>query len=828
MNDFFRRIAIAATAVVIGPMASAEPNNTDAESTEAFRRRFVNDYCAVCHGTDNPQAGFSIAAELAGPNSQGQWRRALNYVAHGVMPPPKAQRQPTPDERERFGAALRAALAEADNAAEAGGTLIRRLHRIEYFNTLRDLFEIREIRLPPTFPEDANSLRFDTVSQGMFFTPALLDAYLQVATDIADRMVPLPDVRRVRSESAHGSIGQDPARTHFWTREGDNAGLYFTGINIAGWSGALWDRAFTAHESGVYSVRLKVSAEAGRGSDGRPLRLGFYALNFSDYDLPKRANRVDLPLVASLEVVNSEPQFLQVDVPLEKGENFHFYCENRLKKQYPSELRRRPGNTEDLRRLLKTYLEESQASTDPTIRFERMIVSGPIRPLPRQEAFLKHRRPTPDAEYVGSVLFPLAERAFRRPLTDSEKPDLTADVLRHMAAVPLPEYGIHYGIRRILSSPQFLYREEREGRLDAYGLASRMSYFLWSTMPDAELLSLAARNLLSNPDVLGAQIARMIRNPKAQQFVKRFTGQWLGNRKAQSVMVCDNRHVWSELIRYGMVRSTEMFFDEILQQNRSIRIFIDSDFTYANEAMRIAWGIPGNEVDLRRLEADQRQSLRWPEPDRLDLSSLGAEVPAHVSQRGGVLGLSGVLALTGDGVESSPILRGVWVLENLFGTPPPPPPADVPALVVDISQAKTVREILEAHQQAESCAVCHAEIDPLGLALENYDAVGGWRSAYYREDERQDRQPPVETSGVLPDGVRLDGPDDIKRYLLSRPQLFTACLTAKLLEYSTGRSPLSAGDGRTVRRIVDTEPAQGYGFRDLLVQVVRSEAFQTK
>ena len=823
MNGCFRRAAIA-VAAVIGTLAAAEPESAGAENTEAFRRRFVNEYCVACHGADNPQAGLRIAAvfrEPTGPDAQEQRRRALDYVARGVMPPPKAPRRPTPAERERFAAAL----AGAD--AKAGGTLIRRLHRIEYLNTLRDLFGIREIRLPPTFPEDANSLRFDTIAEGMFFTPALLDAYLQVATDIADRMVPLPDVRRIRSESARGSIGQDPARTPFWTREGDASGLYFTGVNIAGWSGALWDKAFAAHESGIYRVRLKVSAEAERGADGRPLRLGFYALNFSDYNLPKRAGRADLPLVASLEVANGEPQFLEVDVPLEKGENFHLYCENRLQKQYPPELRREPGNTEDLRRLLKTYLEEAQASTEPTIRFERMIVSGPVRPLPRQEAFLQNRKPTRDAAYAISVLLPPAERAFRRPLTDAEKRDLTAGVLRHMAAAPLPEYGIHYGIRRILSSPQFLYRESREGKLDAYGLASRMSYFLWSTMPDAELFDLAARNLPADPDALGGQVARMIRDPKAQQFVKHFTGQWLGNRKARSVMVCDNRHVWSELIRYGMVRSTEMFFDEILQQNRSIRTFIDSDFTYANEPMRIAWGIPGNEVDLRRLEADQRQSLRWPEPERLDLSALGAEVPAHVAQRGGVLGLSGVLAATGDGVESSPILRGVWVLENLFGTPPPPPPADVPALVVDISQAKTVREILAAHQQQESCAACHAEIDPLGLALENFDAVGGWRSAYYREDERQEEQP-VEASGVLPDGVRLNGPDDIKRYLLARPRLFTACLTAKLLEYATGRSPLSAGDERTVRRIVDAEPAQGYGFRDLIVRVIRSEAFQTK
>ena len=463
MNGCFRRAAIAAAAV-IGTLAAAEPENAGAENTEAFRRRFVNEYCVACHGADNPQAGLRIAAvfrEPTGPDAQEQRRRALDYVARGVMPPPKAPRRPTPAERERFAAAL----AGAD--AKAGGTLIRRLHRIEYLNTLRDLFGIREIRLPPTFPEDANSLRFDTIAEGMFFTPALLDAYLQVATDIADRMVPLPDVRRIRSESARGSIGQDPARTPFWTREGDASGLYFTGVNIAGWSGALWDKAFAAHESGIYRVRLKVSAEAERGADGRPLRLGFYALNFSDYNLPKRAGRADLPLVASLEVANGEPQFLEVDVPLEKGESFHLYCENRLQKTVSpgtaagaGEHRRSEAAAQDV--------SGGSASIDRAYDpLRAMIVSGPVRPLPRQEAFLQNRKPTRDAAYAISVLLPPAERAFRRPLTDAEKRDLTAGVLRHMAAAPLPEYGIHYGIRRILSSPQFLYRESREGKLDA-------------------------------------------------------------------------------------------------------------------------------------------------------------------------------------------------------------------------------------------------------------------------------------------------------------------------------------------------------------------------
>ena len=727
--------------------------------------------------------------------------------------------------REKFSAEVRALLASGE--PESAGGLVRRLNRIEYLNTLRDLFQIREIRLPVTFPDDPPGQRFDTMAEGTYLTPGHLDAYQQVAIDIADRMVPLPGMPVAKFASVRSSIGQDPSRTKYFLREGDETGLYFTGVNIAGWSGALWDRAFIAQASGVYRVRIKASAEAESGADGRPLRLGFYALNPSDYDLPKRALRVDLPRVGELHVSNLEPTVLETEVHLEKGENFQVYCENRLSKQYPPALIRTPGNTLDLRRLLATYLNESQASAEPTIRFESIEISGPIGPLPRQVRFLGGRDPAAGREYAEAILLPLAERAFRRPLTASEREDLISGVLGHAQGAVDPAYGIHYGIRKILLSPQFLYRESGFGALDDYGLASRLSYFLWSSMPDARLLELAGTGRLKRADVLDAEITRMVRDAKAQQFVKHFTGQWLGNRKASAVMVCDVRHVWSELIRHGMVRASEMFFDEILQQNRSVRTFIDSDFTYANEPMRIAWGMPGNEVDLHRLEADQRQSLLWPEPERLEFASLGPDVPAHVKTRGGVLGLSGVFAATGDGVESSPILRGVWVLENLLGRPPPPPPSDVPALVADISQAKSVREVLAAHQKIQSCAVCHSAIDPIGLALENYDAAGGWRTSYYREEGSTSPQLPVQAVSEMVDGTKLTGAQDLKDYIMANQADFTRTLTGLLIEYGTGRE-LTADDHHVVRRIVADEPTGGYGLRDLIAQIVSSEAFSTR
>lgn len=793
---------------------------------DGFPAEFVNTYCSHCHGGSAPAAGFSVGPDsraLASVGSAERWERAAEYVTHGVMPPHGAA-QPSRELAERFAADIRLLLHGQEGASRPPSGLVRRLNQIEYLNTLRDLFGIREIRLPVTFPADGPHQRFDTMAEATYLTDAHLDAYHDVSIEVANRLVVLPGLPEVERVSFRANVGPDVNRVQFWQRPGDENGLYFTGINIAGWTGGIWDKGFSAPASGLYRVRLKVSAQGPAGVDGRPLRLGFYALNQDDYFLPKRARRVELPRVGSLDVTHLDPQEVEIDLPLEEGENFHIFCENRLQKEYPDALLRPRGNTADLRRLLAEYLREALASPEPTVRFESMHIEGPVAPLPRQRRFERQGYPD-DRSYAAAVLLPIAEKAFRRPLAEEERAELLGQALDHMAASPAPEYGIHYGIRRILLAPQFLFREMGGASVDDFMLASRLSYFLWSTMPDAELQRLAASGDLSAPAVLEGQVRRMVRDPRAQQFVKHFAGQWLGNRKAATIMVCDVRHQWSELIRYGMVRSAELFLDEILQENLTIRTFIDSDFTYANEPMRIAWGIPGNEVEITRLEADQRQSLLWPEPERLDLANLGDEVPEHVATRGGVLGLSSVFAATGDGVESSPILRGVWVLENLLGTPPPPPPSDVPALVADTSEARTVRELLSAHQQVESCAVCHSAIDPIGLALENYDAVGGWRTEYFREDGSEAPAHPVVASSEMQDGTVLEGPEDLKAYLMARPAMFTRALAGLLLEYAIGRE-LAPGDRRSVEAIAATEPAGGYGLQDLLLRIANTEAFR--
>jgi hypothetical protein len=692
---------------------------------------------------------------------------------------------------------------------------VRRLNRVEYLNTVRDLFGFRMINLPLSFPEDVADTEFDTMPEGLFLSPSVIDAYHESATNIADRFVPLPRSISYTSDLTTETMGFDGVRGWFGPKKGV---LKFTGFNMSGWVGALWDPLFVGPESGVYRVRLLVNAQAETGADGKPFRLSFHAFDPTESELPKRRRIEDTTLVAEVEIPAGEPTWIECDVPLEAGETFHLYCANRF---LPDAFPMGDLNRTQVNRALKSIKKRP----DPTVELGGMKIEGPVAVPPRVEEFFGTWPPKFDRAELEAKLLPFAERAFRRPLTDAESDKLIAVVMKHGEETGKPEFAWHYAIRRLLCSPAFLYRESEDSeKLNDFALASRLSYFLWSSLPDRELLDLAAAGKLSESKTLAAQAERLLADPKAQRFVKHFTGQWLGNREVAVINVCDVRYQWDPTLRHGFMRSTEMFFDEIVRENLPIATFVDSDFTYANSAMRVVWGMETTgDKNLEAVAARRRQSLAWPEPERVSLTE-SPNLPPHVLDRGGILGLPGVLTVTGDGVESSPILRGVWVLENLFGhfgQHPPPPPKDVPALDIDTSKATSVRETLKAHTELETCAKCHRDIDPLGLSLENYDAIGGWRTNY-AADKTQ-----IDATAAMPDGTALDGPASIKRYLKERPEIFTRCLLTKLLEYGAGRE-LSVGDQRVVDEIVNAESPEGFRFRDLIRLAVQSEVFLAK
>jgi hypothetical protein len=365
------------------------------------------------------------------------------------------------------------------------------------------------------------------------------------------------------------------------------------------------------------------------------------------------------------------------------------------------------------------------------------------------------------------------------------------------------EEGIAVSLQAILLSPHFLFRIESRptnasASITSYELASRLSYFLWSSMPDDELLKAAARGKLARPAILAAQVRRMLLDPKADALVENFGAQWLQTRALESAKPDRKKFpVFDEYLRLSMARETELFFASILREDRSVLDFIDADYSYLNERLARFYDVPG---------------VQGPEFRKV--------LFAHDSQRGGLLTQASVLTISSYANRTSPVLRGKWVLDNLLGAPPPPPPPDVPNLDDSkIGTTSSLREQLELHRKNPICASCHVRMDPLGFGLENFDAVGAWRT--------KDGEFPINASGTLPDGRSFTGPQGLKSILKSQPDAFTESLTRKMLTYALGRG-LEPSDDAAVKAIVRQVAANDYRIESLILGIVNSQPFQMR
>jgi hypothetical protein len=403
------------------------------------------------------------------------------------------------------------------------------------------------------------------------------------------------------------------------------------------------------------------------------------------------------------------------------------------------------------------------------------------------------------------IVSSLARRAYRRPVRPDEVSKLAGLVSMAVAKGDSFEEGIVQAIQAILVSPHFLFRIEQDRRLTRAGdihlisqheLASRLSYFLWSSMPDDELLRLADEQALRRPGALEAQVKRMLKDPKSQALAENFGGQWLELRKLESVK--PERELFPEFeeyLRMSMRRETEMFFENIVRQDRSILDFVDADYTFLNERLARFYKIP---------------NVTGPEFRQVSL--------VGNPERGGVLTHASVLTVSSYSTRTSPVLRGKWILENILNAPPPPPPPDVPNLdEAKIGSSMTLRQQLEEHRKNATCAACHARMDPLGFGLENFNAIGQWRA--------QDGKFPVDSSGTLPDGRSFNGPQELKAILKADRDVFTRGLTEKLLTYALGRG-LERYDRPAVKKIAARVAANDYRFSSLALEIVNSLPFQ--
>ncbi len=422
-------------------------------------------------------------------------------------------------------------------------------------------------------------------------------------------------------------------------------------------------------------------------------------------------------------------------------------------------------------------------------------------------------QPLDDAQ---RILSQFVRRAFRRATTDDDVRPFVDVVRERLAAGYSFEQAMRAAFKGVLLSPGFLFFDEKPGRLDDFALANRLSYFLWSTMPDDELLKLAEQGRLGRADVLREQVERMLNDARANALTENFVGQWLGLRNIDDT---EPSHLlypeYDHLLKVSMIRETELFFDELLKHDLSITNFVESDFVMLNGRLAKHYGIEGPagwEFHKTKLPAD--------------------------SHRGGALTMASVLKVTANGTTTSPVMRGAWVLDRILGTPPAPPPPDVPIIEPDIRGAKTIREQLAKHRSSPSCASCHTEIDPPGFALENFDCIGGWRENYrvtgagkpvYIDGRHMPYHigKPVDATGETADGQPFKNIDELKRLLLRDKDQLARSLAAKLITYATGGPPLEADEPK-IDAIVANVRDKNYGLRSVIHAIVQSDLFRNK
>jgi len=832
-----------------------------------FPDAFFAAYCFECHddltAEGNVRLDNAVDRDWNSRGSQGYFERILDVIAKGEMPPAD---EPQPSAEER--AATQRYLHEQLLAAsETGGTVLRRLNRREYENTIEDLFGF-DFEVPAGFPADHVRHGFDTMGEDLVLSPPLLESYFTAAVAVADTLFPPPpkpvQAATVRRSAENMAISYSSSMVI----DGSMRLAQRTPIIIRS---CTWPTSFEAKVSGRYRISVTLSAIGSLADE--PMKLHVYAKNIA-LDKGNDDNPRNLRLLAAYDVTSAEPTTFTGEAELYQGETPIFYYANApldskdkkdfeayLREQFAAhprllagwmavkhgrglrggvgwdrvkakmasddlDLSRAELGTPAAEKTIRTMVKQARQYVEsisyqifeegPSIGVHEAVIEGPFARVEDDETrrrqklrarFLGDTENLPQDERVHAILDRFLPRAFRRPVTDSEVAEYARVVLDHLASGHSFDDAMHLAIRTALVSPDFLYHETLPGRLNDFELASRLSYFLTSHPPDERLRQRSRKSELDDPEVLQSEAERLLESRRCANFVTSFTGQWLGIDRLPEIMPDPRLLDFKTSDRNAMIRESERFFTEILRRNLSVKTFLDPEFTFLNKDL--ASHIYGRtDVKSRNLT---RVSLP---PD---------------SPYGGILGQASVMMATANGVDTQPVLRGVWILENVLGDPPPPPPTNVPAITPDTRGTTTVRDLLVAHASEESCARCHEKIDPLGFVLENFDPIGRWRTHYPVHDERNRRRdgPPVDASGILPDGTALGDVRDLKAYAVKHVDDFGRCIAEKLMTYATGRE-LSYADRHEIAEIVARKLEENAGFRDLLIALIQSEVFRMK
>ena len=780
-----RSANVAAALLMSGALAvGASPQQTTSSSSSAVsaNRALINQYCVACHNEKLKTAGI----ELVTPNVDNVaehpevWEKVLRKTRPRYMPP---QGMPRPSEAayENLITYLERSLDQAETSKPNPGRSesFRRMNRTEYQNAIRDLLGL-QVEVAALLPADDSSYGFDNITVAEL-TPTLLERYLAVAQKISrmaiggpirspggDTIVVPPDL----TQEKH--IDQLP----FGTRGG-------TVIN------------YTFPLDAEYTIQLRLSrdrnerVEGLRGPDQIELMVDGERIKVFSVQPPPGQDHgaVDKDLV--------------VRIPVKAGP--HAIGASFLKKTGALlETERQPYQAH--------YNLDRHPRVQPALYSISVIgpyeVKGPGDTPSRRKIFVcKPAKPADEDACAKKVLSTFARRAYRRQVADA---DLEAPLRFYKEGKKAGgfEGGVEMALRAMLVSPEFLFRVEQDPagvapntayRLNDVDLASRLSFFLWSSVPDDELLDLAIAKKLSNPQVLEKQVRRMLTDARSEAMVNSFANQWLYLRNLVST-IPDGRIFpdFDDNLRQSMKRETEMFFESIMREDRSLLDLLNANYSFVNERLAKHYGIPNiYGSQFRRITFDAN------------------------SNRGGLFGQASILAVTSYPDRTSPVIRGKWILSNIVGTPPPPPPPNVPPLKEQGATGKimTMRERMAQHRANPPCSGCHRVMDPVGFALENFDAVGSYRT--------QDTGLPIDASGNLPDGNVFVGKEGLKKAVLEHPEMFVTTATEKLLTYALGRG-LEAYDAASIRKIVRDARAGNYRFSNLVLGVVNSTPFQMR
>ncbi len=716
----------------------------------------LSKYCFGCHSGDEPKGNLSLGS-LKGadtPKDRETWETVLEMLDSRSMPP-KNKSQPRDAERRIITDWIRLQLESIDCSGKRnpGRVTLRRLNRVEYNNTIRDLVGV-DFQPADDFPTDDVGYGFDNIGDVLTISPILVEKYLSTAEHIAERAIvaspPREAVRRIEAKDLAG---------------GDRLG----------------QRTVVSRAAATTKIPI--------GKDGSyVIRVKAFAAKVAN-EPPRLIVRVDDREVTTAAVVGTRdsPRVVEARMELKAGPHTITLADARRQS------------------------DEKTASGDEPAR--PLIVIDFVEIAEQAKLPNSHRRiitVTPSAELASDrcarlILTEFATRAFRRPVAADDIERFVKLVMLVQEKGDTFERGIQLAVEAVLTSPHFLFRVEADPEpgdedgireLTDYELATRLSYFLWSTMPDEELFRLARQASLHEPAVLEAQVRRMLKHRNAEALVENFAGQWLQLRDVAKVTPDPEGFPdFDDALRTAMLRETELLFDAIVKEDRSVLEFLNADYTFLNERLARHYGV----ADVR---GDEFRRVALP-----------------ANQRRGVLTHASILTLTSNPTRTSPVKRGKWILENILGTPPPAPPPGVEELNddKDAQLAGSLRQRMEQHREKPMCATCHSRMDPLGFAFENFDAIGAWRDF--------DGKFAVDASGELPSGDKFRGPVELARHLmLAKREQFCGCLTEKMLTYALGRG-LEFYDQCTVDDILKRLAKEEYRFSSLVLGIVQSDPF---